>query len=531
MKSKNTQATAVLYALLLTCVDLNAAAADARFNVAVVDTPARAFFEGLVAGTDYNLVFEPGVTGTVSLTLRNVTVTEALDAAREAYGFDYRPMPGGFVIVPATLQTRLFQVDFLDLERSGISRTQISSGQGSQDGRGARSSSLQSNDQRASRAAGAGGTDNLGRSNDQTGSSIVTRSQSSFWVELEAGLRSLIGHEPGREITTNPQSGVIAVRAMPRELRNVQQYLDRIQNVVTRQVVLEAKIIEVELSDGFQAGINWAAIGTSGNRTISGFQRGPQQGFGPNLLQQPAGSVPLGPGNPLLNAVTNTLGGAFTLAIDTTDFNAFIELLKSQGQTRVLSSPRVSTLNNQKAVIKAGSDEYFVTNVSSNTVVGTSSATNRDVELTSFFSGIALDVTPQISAEGSVILHIHPTVSDVSERVKSLTVAGSTDELPLAFSEVRESDSIVRANSGQVIVIGGLMRNTRRTLGYRTPVIGDVPLLGGLFRSTRKSEVKSELVILLRPIVVERNEQWQELVQGPVDRATTMDPKAANGLR
>jgi MSHA biogenesis protein MshL len=295
--------------------------------------------------------------------------------------------------------------------------------------------------------------------------------------------------------------------------------------------VLEAKIIEVELSDGSQSGINWALIGSNSRRTIAGFQRGPQQGFNSDTLTQPSGSVNLGPGNPLTNIISNTLGGAFTLAVDATDFSAFIELLKTQGRTRVLSSPRVSTLNNQKAVIKAGSDEFFVTNVSSNTVVGTSSATNRDVELTPFFSGIALDVTPQVSAEGSVILHIHPTVSEVTERIKSLKVAGSTDELPLAFSEVRESDSVVKAKSGQVIVIGGLMRNTRRAQNYRTPVLGDVPGVGNLFRSQRRNEIKSELVILLRPVVVERDEQWQQLVEGPLDHAAALDPKATVGVK
>jgi MSHA biogenesis protein MshL len=126
-----------------------------------------------------------------------------------------------------------------------------------------------------------------------------------------------------------------------------------------------------------------------------------------------------------------------------------------------------------------------------------------------------------------VILHIHPTVSQVTEKVKSITVADSTDALPLAYSEVRESDSVVKAKSGQVIVIGGLMRNTRQTSDYRTPLLGDIPGVGNLFRSQRQSEIKSELVILLRPVVVDRDEQWQQLVQAPLDQAARMDPKAA----
>ena len=504
------------------------AADEPRFDVAVTDTPARAFFEGLVEGTPHNVVLEPGVTGTISLRLRNVTVEEALDAVRQAYGYDYRRFGGGFVIVPPTVQTRFFQVNYLDLERRGTSRTRVASGQVSER---AGSGSL---GQAGTGAAGfdepaAGGADGDRRS-ETTGSSISTRSASDFWAELETSLRALLPADGGRGIVVNPQSGVVAVRATPRELRDVEAYLGKIQDVVTRQVVLEAKILEVELADGFQAGINWAVVGRDGAKTISGFQRGPQSGFGNDLLNQPAGSVDLGPGNPLTQLATQTLGGAFTLAIDAADFSVFIEALKTQGRTRVLSSPRVATLNNQKAVIKAGSDEFFVTNVSSNTVVGTSSATNRDVELTPFFSGIALDVTPQIAQDGHVILHVHPTVSDVTERVKQLRVAGVTDELPLAFSEVRESDSVVKARSGQVIVIGGLMRSARRSQDYRTPLLGDVPVLGNLFKSQRREETVTELVILLRPVVVERDEQWRDLVQQPIDRAAQLDPKAAAGV-
>jgi MSHA biogenesis protein MshL len=187
----------------------------------------------------------------------------------------------------------------------------------------------------------------------------------------------------------------------------------------------------------------------------------------------------------------------------------------------VLSSPRVSTLNNQKAVIKAGSDEFFVTDIASNTVTGTSSATSRNVELTPFFSGIALDVTPQISAGGEVILHIHPTVSDVTDQTKALTVSGETDSLPLAFSEIRESDSIVKAKSGQIIVIGGLMRNSRRTETFAVPLLGRLPGLGRLFRSERDVENKTELVIMLKPIVVDDDTVWSDMSRATLDRIAT----------
>jgi MSHA biogenesis protein MshL len=162
-------------------------------------------------------------------------------------------------------------------------------------------------------------------------------------------------------------------------------------------------------------------------------------------------------------------------------------------------------------VIKAGSDEFFVTGVSSETTTGTATTTSVDLELTPFFSGVALDVIPQISEEGNVLLYIHPTVSDVTDQQKNFSVRGTTDSLPLAFSQVRESDSIVRAASGQIIVIGGLMRATRRKQDYKIPIAGDLPLIGRLFRSEREQNLTSELVILLRPIVVE-DKDWPKLV-------------------
>jgi MSHA biogenesis protein MshL len=224
--------------------------------------------------------------------------------------------------------------------------------------------------------------------------------------------------------------------------------------------------------------------------------------------------------------LTNSLGGAFTLAVNAGSFNAYVELLATQGKTRVLSSPRVSTINNQKAVIKAGDDEYFVTGVSSNTVVGVGASTASNLDLAPFFSGVALDVTPQLSGDGQIILHIHPTVSDVTQKVLSVTVQGVTNSLPLAFSQVRESDSVVKAKSGQLIVIGGLMRTNHQVQDYRVPLLGDIPVVGKLFRSQQKIDDHTELVILLRPIIVDSDDQWTQLTGEAVDQANALDPKA-----
>ncbi len=477
------------------------AASGAHFDLEVSDVPAHAFFLGLARRGGENVVVHPLVKGNLTLSLRDVSVAQTLETVREMYGYDYRRLASGYFVMPASVQSRIFQINYLDIARLGASRTLVSSGSITDVGQGANNNGTTggSSQQAGTMAQNQGGN----RESEVTGTSIISRTDSDFWMQLEASLKAIIGTTAERSVVINRQSGTIAVRAMPDELRNVDEYLRQIQTIVTRQVVLEAKIIEVELSDAYQAGINWGAVFRNGNQTLFGGQTAPADGFDSDLLAGATRPITVGPGNPVISIPARTLGGAFTLAVDLHDINAFIDLLKLQGNARVLSSPRVATLHNQKAVIKAGTDEFFVTGIESNTTTGTSTSTTRDVKLTPFFSGIALDVTPQIDAEGRVILHIHPSVSDVRDQTKRVTVGGQTDELPLAVSEVRESDSVVKANSGQVIVIGGLMRSTHRQQNYGTPYLSSIPGLGGLFKSKRNSEVKTELVILLRPIVID----------------------------
>jgi MSHA biogenesis protein MshL len=306
---------------------------------------------------------------------------------------------------------------------------------------------------------------------------------------------------------------------MTSELRSVEHYLRTLQANLTRQVILEAKIVEVALSESFQAGINWNVISTDsdGNTSAVGqfggsgvFEDGANASTGSPIVLDPA------TGAMTLPVAPTAIGGAITAVLGIGDFNAVIEMLQGQGDVQVLSSPRVATVNNQKAIIKVGSDEFFVTKVQSNaTATGVGGATtSRTVEFTPFFSGIALDVTPQIDENGIVTLHVHPTVSEVRDDVKQLEFgAGETETFPLALSSVREADSIVRARSGQIVVIGGLMQESNRDDRFGVPLLSRLPLIGFLFRQTRAVSRKSELVILLKPIVVESDEQWAEEVR------------------
>jgi len=486
-----------------------------RFDLNCEDTPAQAFFMALVDQTQHNIVVHPDVSGAISMILQDVTVDEVLEVVSDVYGYSYRRTTAGYIVLPATLQSRIYQIDYLNLQRSGVSRTRVSSGQVSEARRNGRQN----------RADIGGGINDMqpGSSSQDgqqiSGSGIETSYAADFWAELQSTLEQMIGDADGHQVVVNSQTGVIVVRAMPDKLRNIGDYLEAIQDIAQRQVVLEAKIVEVQLSDGFRSGINWVSVAqNSSGDTFTFGQLAPPPGYTGDPSDLGGAPVTIQPGNPITGFATSTLGGAFTMAFDIGDFNAFLELLEQQGETRVLSSPRVSTLNNQKAVIKAGTDEFFVTDVSSNTVTGTSSSTSRDVELTPFFSGIALDVTPQISAEGDVTLHIHPTVSEVSDQQKVLTVSGETDTLPLAFSEIRESDSIVKARSGQIIVIGGLMRNSMRDENFATPMLGKIPGIGNLFKSRRSVESKTELVILLKPIVIDSDDAWTQMADESLQR-------------
>ena len=449
-----------------------------RFDVSASETPAHQFFFSLVHGTAINMVVSPDIQGNISIHLKNVTVEEALKAVRDTYGYDFISKPYGYHILPRELQSRVFPINYLNINRSGRSATTISNGQ------------IVSNESTSTNSSGA--TSSSSESQVVASSDILTQSESQFWLKLETVLSTIVGTEGKRSVVVDPAAGIAVINAFPRELQQVEQYLQAAQLSLQKQVFIEAKIMEVELSRGFASGIRWDTFG---------------QGYS-GVLESSSNDVVAGQEQAdftsLVNQSTNLVGGIFSLGANFSDFNAVLRLLELQGQVNVLSSPRIATLNNQKAVIKVGSDEFFVTDISSTTTSSSSTVSDTDITLTPFFSGIALDVTPQISTEGEVTLHVHPAISEVSERTKSVVTADGTLTLPLAFSTIRETDSVVRAKDGQIVVIGGLMQESFRQEVSGIPYLRHIPVLGKFLFSQRvQSRVKSELVILLRPRIIE----------------------------
>ena len=494
---------------------------EPRLDLLVNNAQARDVFLAIVADTRYSMLMHPDVSGTLSVTLRGVTVQEALESIRDVYGYDFKLEGRRITVYAPTLQTRIFTVNYPNSQRQGLSDLRVSAGLVS--GAAASTSGTPGGSgtgaPNGNAAASASGANNASQQTEST--RISTTSRSDFWTELTDAVKGMVGKGEGRSVFASPQAGIMAVKAMPEELRQVDQFLKAARIAVERQVMLEAKIVQVELSEGYQSGIDWSGLRNVGKSTgaigISGGGANNvlTNGALPNLPGFPAAL-----GTPLLAdsvPLPTTGGGMFGLALATTGFQAVLGFLETRGDVQILSSPRIATLNNQKAVLKVGTDAYFVTNVSGgNAAQAVSSGvsttpTMPSLTLTPFFSGIALDVTPQIDEANNITLHIHPSVTSVTEVVKQINLgAAGNYQLPLPSSSVNESDTMVRLLDGNIVAIGGLMQVESSRTSSGMPGSTDVPFFSSLLGNRANMGSKKELVVLIKPSIVRTAQDWEQ---------------------
>ena len=529
---------------------------ELRFDLAVNDAVARSVFLALVSGTHYNMLLPPDLSGNeaerpkISINLKNVTVREALESLRELYGYEFKIQKNRIYIQPNILKTHLFRVNYLAGTRGGQSDIRVSSGQAA-DSAGSSGSSSSGSTSGSSAGSGTVPSSQISTSSSQTG----------FWIDLENALKSIVGLDAtpaaaapkvaqagsipsaaavsqakdGRNIIINQASGVIMVKGYPADIRAVEEYLKLTQLIVERQVMIEAKIIQVELNQDFQAGVNWNYL-KQNNRF----------GFGANsgLAQTAESSTALTPnatGLPtLIDNTGKTIikdssagGGLFGLSLVMDNFATLMRFLETQGNVQVLSSPRIATTNNQKAVLKVGTDDYFITEITSSnnnnsntSSTGTVAPSIPTIKVTPFFSGISLDVTPQIDDESNITLHVHPLISNVVEKTKRVNLGETlgTFQLPFASSTTSETDSVVRVQDGNIVVIGGLMKYDQANNADGLPGT-TTSALGLLFGSRANHLRKSELVIMIKPTIIRDESSLKEDLYETQSRLKELDPR------
>jgi MSHA biogenesis protein MshL len=411
----------------------------------------------LVRDTPMSVIPDPALEQTFIGELKNVTVREALDLILEPLALDYSVRGNVIRVFRQELETRLYSIDYVITRRTGSRSMSASTGTTSggvgvvgNGGIGVSGGGV---------AGGVAGGGAGGSSSQVSGADAP-----DLFADLLEGVRILLSEE-GR-VNLDRTAAVLQVSDRASRLDLVEQYLETVMMRVTRQVQIEAKIVEVELRDEFSTGINWRAV------------------FG-SLENSGTVSQTLAPA---------TTGG-FTLALNVGDFTALLNAFATQGKVNVLSSPRVTAMNNEPAIMRIGTqDVFFITTTQVNPDTG--QILQSSVTPQSITEGVVLSVTPQISADGMVHMSINPSVTERTGQATSRL----GDTVPIV--SVRETDTLVRVRQGDTIVIAGLMQDRTSQDTAKVPLLGDVPVVGNLFKRTERRRTKTDLVILLTPTVL-----------------------------
>ncbi len=426
---------------------------------------------------------DPAARGRVNTSLRNKTLPEALDAIMPQ-GVSYEIRNGVLRVGPARLETRTFSMDYVALSRIGTASTVI---QRRLNG-GLGGSPTGTN---PAFGSGGGGADVI------SGVSVAdvwedvrvavealtfdaaapaTAANAAAGVAGTTGARTFSRSTPdGRRLIVNPIAGLITVTAMPPRLEQIGTFIKGFEASIQRQVLIEAKIVEVNLDQSYEFGIDWNVLSSKAS------------------LRQ----ANLTPGSGKVGA---NIGFTLGSNAGATAITGVLSALSSQGNVRVLSSPRVSALNNQRAVFDVTTGEIvFVTNRVSSVGSGGQTTISESVTPTQVNVGIVLDVLAQIGTDNTVTMNIRPVVTSVA-RTATFTSGGSVYQAPVV--DTRETDTMARLRGGETIIIGGLMQNRTEKVKSGVPLLRSLPILGRLFTRTVEVERKAELVIFLTPTII-----------------------------
>jgi len=402
-----------------------------------------------------NIVPDLEIAGAVTVDFHDLPLDLAMDALLDAHGYYF--VKEGNLIRVRELETRLFEVDYIQITRTGAGSNHVSVSSGSSSGGGSGGSS-----------GGGGG----GGGNEGSTTAVTTGSTVDFWATIRDELKGLLS--PAGTSSVNSLAGTIIVTDRHRNIKRIADFLDSITHIVNRQVELSIEIYEVAFAKGQQLGINWDYVASNLDATFGASVINRSPDFGAN------------PGSPAIT-INHQRGG----------LTAVLEALKHEGELSVVSKPRLRTLNNQPAVIRVGQDfPYFLSQISQTT---TAAGINRDVSetLQIVTIGTVLSITPRVSTEGIITLDITPAVTRLVGEVKSAELGNSA---PIV--DIRQAASIVRVRDGDTVTLAGLVQTTKTRNQRKIPVLGDIPLLGRAFTGTVDSDDKTELVIFITPRIV-----------------------------
>jgi len=450
-----------------------------RYTVVVNEVPVRELLFALARDADLEIDITGDIAGTVTMNAIDETLPRLLERISYQAAIRYELDDDYLRISADTPYLDSYPVDYVNLTRSAESSVEVatqitSTGFGQQQGSG-----------------GAGG--GSGGSNNSS-TTLESSSANNFWSTLERNLTGILGvearesgdqPEAGRYLMINREAGYVTVRATESQHRAVQRYLDQVLSSARRQVLIEATVVEVELSDRYQAGVDWSYISGS----VGGLDLLDQ-----NLTAGDLGNAP----NALATFADADLAGG--------ELQATVRALETFGDVRVRSSPKIMTLNNQPAILKVVDNRvYFSVDVEQTLDEGVTN-TVFESEVNTVPVGLVMTVTPYIGEGDEVLLNTRPTVSRilgfVDDPNPALADAGVTNEVPEI--QVREMESLLRVNSGQVAVIGGLMQDSINNDERTVPGLGNLPLVGNLFSYRDDRVEKTELIIFLRPTVIDQ---------------------------